>query len=132
MKKIVSIAILAASAALVPFATLAADASAPASMQAFFDRVRVKLSMITPSRAMTATTAVGGVRGLDIQAEDVYWKGENRASQEELNEFKTAIGHAQEGRASEAQEGMKLFLLNHPKSVLAPEASAALGLLQGR
>lgn len=132
MKKIVCIAALATSAAMVPHAVLAADAPASNPMQAFFDRVRVKLSLITPSRAMTATTAVGGVRGLDVQAEDVYWKGENRASQEELNEFKTAIGHAQEGRASEAQEAMKQFLLNHPKSVLAPEATAALGLLQGR
>lgn len=132
MKKIISIAVLAASAAWAPIAALAADASTPSPLQAFFDRVRVKISMLTPTRPMTATTAVGGVRGLDVQAEDIYWKGESRASPDEIAEFNEALGHAQAGRSSEAQEGMKRFLVNHPKSALAPEATAALGLLQSR
>lgn len=132
MRKFINLAVLSASAALIPFAALAADAAPPSALQAFFDRVRMKISMLTPTRSMTATTAVGGVRGLDVHAEDVYWKGENRASAQEISDFQMALGDAQAGRNAEAMAGMRRFLVDHPKSALAPEASAALDLLQGR
>lgn len=129
MRKFISLALLGTSAALTPFAAQSAEPSQPPTMQAFFDRVRMKLDQLLPSRAMTPTTAIGGVRGMDVSAEDVYWKGENRVSPDELEEFNAALADMQQGRADKAKAGMQKFMLDHPRSALRAEATSAVQLL---
>ena len=42
----------------------------------FWDKMRKKIETFTPKKRLTATTAVGGVRGAQIESDDLYWKGE--------------------------------------------------------
>ncbi len=78
---------------------------------------------------MPRTTAAAGVRGMDVSAEDVYWKGENRVSPDELAEFNAALADMQHGRADQAKAGMQKFMLDHPRSALRAEAASAVQLL---
>ena len=45
----------------------------------FWEVLRAKLEQMAPQKRVTATTAVGGVRGAKMAADDVYWKGEKVA-----------------------------------------------------
>ena len=73
----------------------------------FWEKLRVKIEQMAPQKKVSATTAVGGVRGAKVVADDVYWKGEKTAAvvdADELDAFKSAMalaaGGAGEGAGS--------------------------------
>src|SRR3970040_2668859 len=64
-----------------------------------WERLRKKIELLTPKKKIQTTTAVGGVRGSQADADDVYWKDEANTQSidaDELAAFKKAIslGHA--------------------------------------
>jgi TolA-binding protein len=98
-----------------------------------WERLRKKIELITPRKKITTTTAVGGVRGSQADAEDVYWKGEANSQPvdaDELEAFKKAIALADAGDMPGAQAAFSDFLKKHPDSRLKSDAEEALTLLQ--
>ena len=60
----------------------------------FWEKLRAKIELLTPQKKVSATTAVGGVRGAKMATDDVYWKGEKVAQSvdiDELASFKNAM-----------------------------------------
>ena len=98
-----------------------------------WERLRMKIEMLTPKKKISTTTAVGGVRGSQADADDVYWKGEAKAQPvdaEELAAFKKALSLADAGDVAGAQSAFSDFLKKHPDSRLREDAEQALTLLQ--
>ncbi len=98
----------------------------------FWERLRRKIEMFTPKKKISTTTAVGGVRGAQADAEEVYWKGEAnpQIDADELTDFKKAMASADKGDMVGAQAGFSDFLKKHPDSRLRPDAEMALAQLQ--
>jgi TolA-binding protein len=100
-----------------------------------WERLRRKIELLTPKKKIQTTTAVGGVRGAQADADDVYWKGEAKAQPidgEELAAFKKAIALVDAGDAPGAQSAFTDFLKKHPDSRLREDAEQALALLQAK
>jgi len=98
-----------------------------------WERLRMKIEMLTPKKKVSTTTAVGGVRGSLADADDVYWKGEAKVQPvdaDELAAFKKAISLADSGDVAGAQAAFSDFLKKHPDSRLHDDAEQALALLQ--
>jgi hypothetical protein len=118
---------------LIALLTLAGVATAQET-PSFWEQLRNKLQGVTPQKKNTATTAVGGVRGAkDQTAENLYWKGEEKAlvvSEEELSSFNNASLAAMEGRNEVALSQFQQFLSSYPQSALKPDALAAIAQLQ--
>jgi TolA-binding protein len=98
-----------------------------------WERLRKKIEMLTPKKKIQTTTAVGGVRGAQADADDVYWKGEAKVQPvdaEELAAFKKAIAQVDAGDMTGAQGAFSDFLKKHPDSRLREDAEQALALLQ--
>jgi TolA-binding protein len=98
-----------------------------------WERLRRKIEMLTPKKKIQTTTAVGGVRGAQADADDVYWKGEAKAQPidtEELAAFKKALSLADAGDVAGAQSAFADFLKKHPDSRLREDAEQALASLQ--
>jgi TolA-binding protein len=98
-----------------------------------WERLRMKIEMLTPKKKISTTTAVGGVRGSQADADDVYWKGEAKAQPvdaEELAAFKKALSLGDAGDVAGAQAAFSDFLKKHPDSRLREDAEQALALLQ--
>ena len=113
-----------------------ADAKQGASL---WERLRFKIERLTPKKKITTTTAVGGVRGSQVVADDVYWKSEANTNTEtkagvidddELASFKKALGLVDAGDVAGAQTGFAEFLKQHPDSPLRKDAEMALQQLQ--
>src|SRR5512134_2781644 len=86
-----------------------------------WERLRKKIELITPKKKISTTTAVGGVRGSQADADDVYWKGEANAQPvdaDELLAFKKAIALAEAGDMAGANSAFSDFLKKHPDSRL--------------
>ena len=100
-----------------------------------WERLRRKIEMLTPKKKISTTTAVGGVRGSQADADEVYWKGEANAQPidpEELAAFKNAISLVDAGDAAGAQVAFADFLKKHPDSRLSEDAKLALAQLQSK
>jgi TolA-binding protein len=112
--------------------TVYADAKNEAS-SSFWDKLRSKIEQIVPQKKVSATTAVGGVRGAKLAADDVYWKGEkvtDAVDAEDLDEFKAAMALAAAGDLARAQTAFAEFVKKNPDSPLRKDADQALTQLQ--
>lgn len=75
-----------------------------------------------------------GIRGTKEEASvRLYWKGKKSdepVSEEELTDFKTAIGLAARGEQAAAITGLERFLTHYPDSALIPDAKKTLDLVK--
>jgi TolA-binding protein len=128
MKKLIALFVLLGVALAMP--AYSADDKPEGSL---WERLRKKIELITPKKKISTTTAVGGVRGSQADADDVYWKGEANAQPvdaDELLAFKKAISLAEAGDMAGANSAFSDFLKKHPDSRLRPDAEEALASLQ--
>ena len=98
-----------------------------------WERLRKKIELMTPKKKLSTTTAAGGVRGTLADADDVYWKGEEKVQAidaDELAAFKKAITLVDAGNVADAQAAFGDFIKQHPDSTLRADAEAALAQLQ--
>ena len=127
MKKLIALFVLGAVLAAPAYS---ADDKEDGSL---WERLRKKIELLTPKKKISTTTAVGGVRGSQADADDVYWKGEANAEAidaEELAAFKKAISLVDAGDVAGAQAAFSDFLKKHPDSRLREDAEMALAQLQ--
>ena len=99
----------------------------------FWERLSAKIEQMAPQKKVSATTAVGGVRGANIAADDVYWKGEKAPQAidaDELQTFKSAMTLAAAGDMVKAQAAFSDFVAKNPESPLRKDADQALAQLQ--
>lgn len=99
----------------------------------FWETLRAKIEQIVPQKKVTATTAVGGVRGAKMATDDVYWKGEKIAQSvdaDELDAFTKAMALATAGENTKAQTAFAEFIAKTPDSPLRKDAEQALAQLQ--
>jgi TolA-binding protein len=99
----------------------------------FWEKLRAKVEQLAPQKKMTATTAVGGVRGANMASDDVYWKGEHVAQTidaDELEAFNKALALATAGEHAKAQIAFADFATQNPDSPLRKDADQALAQLQ--
>lgn len=130
MKKIIALLLLAAMALGSPM--LHAAEKNDASL-GFWEKLRAKIEQMAPQKKLSATTAVGGVRGAKVAADDVYWKGEKSAQvvdADELDAFKTAMALAAAGDLVKAQAAFTEFIAKNPESPLRKDADQALAVLK--
>jgi TolA-binding protein len=114
-------------------AASAADKAPPTSEPSFFDRLRMKLERITPQKKISATTAVGGVRGAPVESTDVYWKGEAKpVDAGEVAAFQKAMALVDEGKKDQAQAAFADFTKKYPDSPLRKDAEQAQSVLLGK
>lgn len=100
-----------------------------------WERLRKKIELLTPRKKLATTTAVGGVRGAQADADEVYWKGQaspQSIDSDELSAFKKAISLADSGDTAGAQTAFADFLKKHPDSRLREDAEQALAQLQSK
>jgi TolA-binding protein len=112
--------------------TLHAEGKSDGSLS-FWEKLRVKIEQMAPQKKVSATTAVGGVRGAKVAADDVYWKGESAAAvvdADELAAFKSAMALAAVGEQAKAQAAFSEFVTKNPESPLRKDADQALAQLQ--
>jgi TolA-binding protein len=99
----------------------------------FWEKLRAKIEQMAPQKKVTATTAVGGVRGAKMATDDVYWKGEKipqNVDADELEAFKKAIALAAAGDLAKAQTAFSEFVTKNPDSPLRKDADQALAQLK--
>ena len=100
----------------------------------FWEKIKKKIEMITPTKKLPITTAVGGVRGVKNESADtLYWKGAEdgiAVSEEELEIFKTALQFAEEGQVKEAGAIFEKFMKDFPDSSLYEDARKAVDVIQ--
>ena len=99
----------------------------------FWEALRAKIEQMAPQKKVTATTAVGGVRGSKMATQDVYWKGEKVAQPvdaEELEVFRQAMALATSGDLAKAHDAFAEFVTKNPDSPLRKDAEQALAQLQ--
>jgi TolA-binding protein len=112
--------------------TLYAEGKSDGSLS-FWEKLRAKIEQMAPQKKVTATTAVGGVRGAKMAVDDVYWKGEKipqNVDADELEAFKKAIALAAAGDLANAQAAFAEFVTKNPDSPLRKDADQALAQLQ--
>jgi hypothetical protein len=98
-----------------------------------FDSLRKKIEQLTPKKKLQTTNAVGGVRGAQADADELYWKGEKKEQSidaDELAAFEEALNQAEAGNKTGAEKMLKDFLKKYPQSQLKPDAEQALALLK--
>lgn len=129
MKKIVALLLVMGFTALSQPVLAAEKAVRPLTL---WEKLRKKINMFTPQKKLEATTAVGGVRGKQTEANDVYWKGEanQMINAEEYAAFKKGIDFADAGDMKQAQAAFADFVKAHPDSTLRKDADLALAQLQ--
>ena len=99
----------------------------------FWEKLRAKIEQMAPQKKITATTAVGGVRGAKMAVDDVYWKGEkavHAVDADELEAFTHAMSLAAAGEHAKAQTAFTAFVNKNPDSPLRKDADLALAQLQ--
>ena len=130
MKKLIALLVLLGVIFAVP--AYSADDNQGVS---FWERLRMKIEMLTPRKKIATTTAVGGVRGSQADAEEVYWKGEASTQpidSDELAAFKKAVSLVDAGDTAGAQASFADFVKKHPDSSLRGDAESALAQLQSK
>ncbi len=101
----------------------------------FWEKLRLKIEQLTPQKKLTTTTAVGGVRGAQVEADDVYWKGEAKPQAidpDELTAFHKALSLAEAGQKDQARTAFAEFSKTYPGSPLRKDAEQALAQLQAK
>lgn len=129
MKKMITLLVLLGTA-LGSTAIYAAEAG-DGSM-GFWEKLRRKVELMAPQKNVAATTAVGGVRGAQVTANDTYWKGEKaeqKVDPEELVAFQKAMALAEAGEVKQAQAAFAEFIKKSPDSPLRKDADQALAQL---
>lgn len=132
MKNIIAILVLTGMA-LGSASVLAAGAND--NSLSFWEKLRRKVELMAPQKNVVATTAVGGVRGAQVTADDTYWKGEKAVQNidpDELAAFRKAMALAESGDAKQAQAAFAEFVKKNPESPLRKDAEQALAQLQSR
>lgn len=97
-----------------------------------WDSLRKKIETLTPKKKLSATTAVGGVRGALVETEDLYWKGERTIEEinpKELKDFDNALVLYEAGNSDGAKNAFGKFVTDYPESILVSDANKALGHL---
>ena len=97
-----------------------------------WEKLRKKIETLTPQKKISATNAVGGVRGALSDASDIYWKGEATHEQvdaDEIAAFKKATDFGAAGEKDHAQAAFSEFVKSHPDSPLRKDADQALAEL---
>jgi len=97
-----------------------------------WDIIRKKIETLTPKKKLVATSAVGGVRGTQLESDDLYWKGESvnkELDAKELGDFKNALRLYELGNTKGANKAFSLFIRDYPESQLVEDANKALELL---
>ena len=98
----------------------------------FWENLRKKIQVLVPQKKVSASTAVGGVRGAGIASDDAYWKGEKGTQiidADELAAFQKAMSLAEAGEVKQAQAAFSEFIKKSPDSHLRKDADQALALL---
>lgn len=106
---------------------------APPETTSFWGSLRQKIETMTPKKKLAVTTAVGGVRGALVEADDLYWKGRSEGDETpgvELEDFNNALVLFESGNAEGAQNAFNKFVDEYPESRLLSDARQALELLQ--
>jgi len=99
----------------------------------FWETLKAKIEQMAPQKKVSATTAVGGVRGARLATEDVYWKGEKiqqTVDADELEVFQKAMALVAAGEQVKAHEAFSEFVMKNPSSPLRKDADEALAQLQ--
>lgn len=135
MKKILLSLILGASVCVSPlYAEEPTEAAAKTEeASSLWDSLRNKIESLTPKKKLVSTTAVGGVRGAQIESDDLYWKGESVAQEvnlDELTDFKNALTLYDAGNSEGAKNAFGKFVKDYPQSSLLVDANQALELLK--
>lgn len=128
MKKLIALLVLLGVVLAAP--AYSADDNQGGSL---WERLRRKIEMLTPKKKISTTTAVGGVRGSQADADDVYWKGEANTQPidaDELAAFKKAVSLVDAGDMAGAQTSFADFVKKHPDSRLREDAELAMAQLQ--
>lgn len=93
-----------------------------------------KISQIAPKKTIPVSTGVAGVRGAREDAQvKLYWKGkhgEEAVSEEELREFREALGPIEKDDRAGAIKGLEKFMKQYPDSALIPDAKKTLDLVK--
>ncbi len=85
-----------------------------------------KLEKIVPRKSVPQSPGVAGARGgKEDSPVKLYWKGnkdDEAVTEEELTQFKSAVGAAEKGDRSGAIKKLEEFMKQHPDSALIPDA----------
>ncbi len=129
MKKILALILVIVSVGVSP-AIYAADNNS--GTLTVWEKLRKKVETFTPQKKINATNAVGGVRGAQADASDIYWKGEathEMIDADEMTAFKKAMNLGEAGEMHQAQAAFADFIRNYPDSPLRKDADQALAIL---
>jgi hypothetical protein len=100
----------------------------------FWDKLQSKLDKVTPSKKISTTTAVGGVRGAkNDDASDIYWKGRDKTldmNDEELAKFSLALESRRKGESEIALKQFEEFLELYPQSQFRVEGLQAIEMIR--
>jgi len=112
-------------------ASQAVHAEEESGLGLFLEKLRMRIEQLIPQKKLSATTAVGGVRGAPVETTDVYWKGEAKPiDPAELAAFQKALSLADAGKKAEAASAFAEFAKTYPDSPLRKDADQAVQLLQ--
>jgi TolA-binding protein len=126
MKKLIALFVLLGVVLAMP-----GYAAGTSSTPSLWESLRKKIEAMTPKKKLSTTTAAGGVRGSLADADDVYWKGESTAiDEDELGAFKKAMALVEAGNTAGAQTAFADFIKQNPGSPLRSDAEAALAQLK--
>ncbi len=126
MKKLIALFVLLGVVLAMP-----SYAAGTAATPSLWESLRKKIEAMTPKKKLSTTTAAGGVRGALADADDVYWKGESKAiDEDELSAFKKAMALVDAGNSAGAQAAFTDFIKQNPDSPLRSDAEAALAQLK--
>ncbi len=93
-----------------------------------------KLEQIEPRKSVPLSSGVAGARGRQEDSPvKLYWKGnkdDEAVTEEELTQFKSAVGAAEKGDRSGAIKKLEEFMKQHPDSALIPDAKKTLDMVK--
>ena len=96
--------------------------------------VQKKIDKIATKKIAPLSGGSEGIRGTKEEASvRLYWKGKRNddpVSEEEMNDFKIAIGLVARGKQAAAITGLEKFLAQYPDSALIPDAKKTLDLVK--
>lgn len=105
------------------------SADAASAWSNFLEKLRMKIEHITPQKKLNSVTAVGGVRGAEVETADVYWKGETKPQAidaDELAAFKKGMSFIDDNQIEQARTAFTDFIKSYPDSTLKADATDVL------
>ncbi len=104
------------------------------SLADWLKAVQKKIDKIVTKKIVPLSGGSESIRGTKEEASvRLYWKGKRNddpVSDEEMNDFKTAIGLVARGKQAAAITGLEKFLTQYPDSALIPDAKKTLDLVK--